>query len=159
MTGSHPAHPDCIHSRCGVRVARIVMHVTEGDSLSGCVSWFQQPAGGARGNSPTAAHYIIGPAGEIVQMVGDDMACWHAGNYAVNLESIGIEVVGWTGKTVFPEVQLQAAARVVAILCRKFAIPVDRAHVIGHSEVPRATHHDPGSTWPWGDFMAMVAVG
>ena len=41
-----------------------------------------------------------------------------------------------------------------AILCRKFGIPVDRAHIVGHSEVPGATHTDPGPAFPWEAFMA-----
>lgn len=147
-----PAAPDCIHSRNGHAVKYIVIHQMEG-TLRGTVSWFATP------NHPghTAAHYGIGLDGEIVQMVPDDKACWHAGNYVYNLESIGIEHEGWTddGKAP-PDAMLRASAKVTAILCRKFGIPVDRAHILGHVEVPGATHTDPGHEWDWSRYMELV---
>jgi hypothetical protein len=54
----------------------------------------------------------------------------------------------------------------VAQLASKYAIPVDRAHIIGHDEVPDpnhpglhggADHHtDPGSCWNWDYYLSLV---
>ena len=158
MNSVRLADPSCLHSRDGVRVDRIIILVTEG-SYKGTIAWFTQPAGGARGSAPTAAHYIVSLAGDVCQMVPDDRACYHAGSHTErhwNERSLGIEHEGWTGKTISPDAQHPASARVVAVLCRKFGIPMDRSHIIGHNEVPGATHTDPGSTWPWDRFMGMV---
>jgi len=164
-TFSAPAHPDCIHPRkTGVALDRIIIHTIEG-SFSGCLSWFQQ--GKATRPVPTAAHYVISRAGDVCQMVPDDKKCFHANSY--NSRSIGIEhearVSPWSvrpGKAPpfpvndFPDAMLDASARVVAVLCKKYGIPADRQHIIGHNEVPDASHTDPGA-FPWEAYMARVA--
>jgi hypothetical protein len=33
---------------------------------------------------------------------------------------------------------------------------MDRSHIIGHNEVPGATHTDPGSCWNWTYYMQLV---
>lgn len=160
-----PAHPDGIYPRkAGVKLDRIIIHTIEG-SFSGCLSWFQQ--GKATRPVPTAAHYVISRAGDVCQMVPDDKKCFHANSY--NSRSIGIEhearVSPWSvrpGKAPpfpvndFPDVMLDASARVVAALCKKYSIPADRQHIIGHNEVPDASHTDPGA-FPWEAYMARVA--
>lgn len=165
-----PAHPDCIHARKpGVKLDMIVIHTMEG-TFGGSLAWFQQGKDKPGRSVPTAAHYLIGRNGDVCQMVPDDQKCYHAGNY--NSRSIGIEhearIAPWSvrpGKAPpfhtndFPEDMMAASARVVAALCAKYGIPADRQHIIGHNEVPGATHTDPGSVFPWADFMARIAAG
>ena len=148
------AAPDAIHSRKSHAIDRIVIHTMQG-SLAGTIATFQK----AGRKVPTAAHYCIGEDGAIVQMVPDESACWHAGNMDYNLRSIGIEHAGWVddGKPP-PDAMLLASAKIVAVLCAKYGIPVDRQHIIGHVEVPRATHTDPGEEWPWARYMEMIAA-
>ncbi len=152
-----PAASDAIRTRKpGVKVDRIVIHTMQG-SLAGTIAWFAK-AGRA---VPTAAHYCIGHDGEIVQMVPDDKKALHAGSKTEpnwNDRSLGIEHAGWVDDGTPPtDAQLLASAKVVAVLCRTFSIPVDRQHIIGHSEVPGATHTDPGNEWPWDRYMEMIA--
>lgn len=134
-------------------VDRIVLHTMEG-SFHGTHVWFQQ------GSPPrpvaTAAHYLVSKDGDVLQMVEDEKKCWHANAY--NSRSIGIEHEGHAADKVFPDEMLQASAKVVAALLRKYNLPADRDHVIGHNEVPGATHTDPGPNWPWERYMAMVRV-
>jgi N-acetyl-anhydromuramyl-L-alanine amidase AmpD len=150
------ASPDAIRTRnAKYKIDRIVIHTMQG-SLNGTVTWFQTPGR----DVPTAAHYCIGEDGTIVQMVPDDRKALHAGSKTEagwNDRSIGIEHAGWVddGKPP-PEAMLTASARVVAVLCRKYGIPMDRQHIIGHAEVPGATHTDPGAEWPWETYMAKV---
>lgn len=166
------AHADGIFRRKpGVKLDRIVIHTIEG-SYKGCIAWFQQ------GNPPrsvvTAAHYIISRNGDVCQMVPDAAKCYHAGGY--NSRSIGIEhearIEPWPVRrdaagTVkpppfptndFPDALLITSARVVAALCRDYAIPADREHIVGHNEVPGATHTDPGMKWPWDAYMHYIAA-
>src|SRR5205085_1617333 len=92
---------------------------------------------------------------------------WHSGNRAVNLHSIGIEHVGETyGPDGFTRAEYVASARLVAWLVRRYDIPADRRHVVGHAEVPDpshpglvggSSHHtDPGPHWKWGFYMRLV---
>ena len=121
---------------------------------------------------PTATHYVISRAGEITQMVPDAKRCLHAGAY--NSRSIGIEhearIDPWPARVTpsgtvlpppfpandFPDEMLWASARAVAALCKAHGIPADRDHVLGHNEVPGASHRDPGVMWPWSIYMTMV---
>jgi N-acetyl-anhydromuramyl-L-alanine amidase AmpD len=149
------AASDAIRSRkAGSRIDRIVVHTMEG-TLKGSTAWFA-----TLGRSPpTAAHYLIGKAGQIVQMVPDEKLCFHAGSRTQsgwNDRSLGIEHEGRASDASFPEAMLLASARVVAVLCKKFSIPADREHIIGHVEVPGATHTDPGANWPWARYMDLI---
>jgi N-acetylmuramoyl-L-alanine amidase len=75
-----------------VRQTYLVMHYTAGLSLSGSVSWLQNPAAQA------SAHFVIGRDGAVVQMVELNRRAWHAGESKwgelkdINSHSIGIEL-------------------------------------------------------------------
>ena len=135
-------------------VDRVIIHVTQssGDG-HGDASWFAQ----ARPQGPSSAHYIIGPSGNIIQSVREADTAYAAPNY--NARGIHIEHVGWVGKTTFPRAQLEASAKLVAHLCAKYGISMDRIHILGHSELEGNDHTDPGDTWPWVMFMALVRGG
>jgi len=167
-----PATPEAVSARkAGVALDRIVIHTMEG-SYEGSVRWatysrvqraasFQKRAGGTLDHwlaspltVPTAAHYYVSRAGDCTQMVSDDRKCSHANDY--NSRSIGIEHEGRAAVDDFPDAMLLKSASMVAWLCKKFKIPVDRQHIIGHVEVPGATHTDPGAYWPWERYMTMV---
>jgi N-acetyl-anhydromuramyl-L-alanine amidase AmpD len=168
-----PAHPECIMARKpGIALDRIIIHTMEG-TFGGSLAWFQQGKDKPGRAVPTAAHYLVGRNGDVCQMVPDDQKCYHAGNY--NSRSIGIEhearIASWPVRRLangaikpppypameFPAAMLSASARVVAALCAKYGIPADRQHIIGHNEVPGATHTDPGPAFPWADFMGRLA--
>lgn len=156
MGSYKPASADAIRERSPKwPIDRVILHTMQG-TLSGTVAWFQTP----NRPVPTAAHYCIGDDGTIVQMVPDDKKALHAGSHTQpgwNDRSLGIEHAGWVDDGKPPsDAMLAASARVVAVLCRKYGIPVDRQHIIGHSEVPGATHTDPGREWPWDRYMEMV---
>ena len=157
------AASDCIRDRKGVDVDRIVIHTGEG-SEQAIVTWFQrtgaQRAAAGGSSVPTVAHYVISQVGRVTQMVPDEKKAIHAGSSTErnwNERSIGIEHEGHAADASFPAAMLDASAEVVAILCRKFHIPADRQHIVGHVEVPgHGSHTDPGVHWPWDDYMARV---
>lgn len=147
----------------GVRVDRVVIHTMEG-TLKGTIEWFT--TGAPPRQTPTAAHYLVGREGDVVQMVPDEKKCYHAAGF--NSRSLGIEhearTTPWPRGTLgpfpaneFPHAMLAASAEVVRVLCQKFDIPMDRFHIVGHYEVPGATHTDPGPAWPWDAYMALLA--
>ena len=64
----------------------IVVHITDGDTAEGAMSWWAQP-----GHEADGAHLIIDHE-KAYQTAPLDALCWHAG--AANRESVGIEHVG-----------------------------------------------------------------
>ncbi|BAD40053.1 N-acetylmuramoyl-L-alanine amidase [Symbiobacterium thermophilum] len=129
----------------------IVIHVTQG-SYSGTISWFQNPS------SNVSAHYVIRSSdGAITQMVREKDIAWHAGNWTYNTQSIGIEHEGWVSScTWFTDAMYRASAALTRNIAQKYGIPMTRSYIIGHNEVPGATHTDPGSCWDWNYYMSLV---
>jgi N-acetyl-anhydromuramyl-L-alanine amidase AmpD len=129
----------------------IVIHVTEG-SYSGTISWFQNPS------AQVSAHYVVRSSdGAVTQMVREKDIAWHAGNWTYNTQSIGIEHEGYTSTcSWFTDAMYKSSAALTRNIALKYGIPMDRNHIIGHNEVPGATHTDPGSCWNWTYYMSLV---
>lgn len=129
----------------------VIIHVTQG-SYSGTVSWFQNPS------AQVSAHYVVRSSdGQITQSVREKDIAWHAGNWDYNTWSIGIEHEGYIDNcTWFTDAMYRASAALTRNVADKYAIPKDRSHIIGHNEVPGATHTDPGSCWNWSYYMSLV---
>ncbi|MEU9283563.1 N-acetylmuramoyl-L-alanine amidase [Streptomyces sp. NPDC048275] len=142
----------------GIRIDQIVIHDIEGSYEDG-ISIFQRPGGGS-------AHYVMRSSdGAVTQMVYTKDLGFHAGNYSTNMHSIGIEHEGYAahGATWYTEAQYEAAADLVKYLAKRFDIPLDRQHIIGHDNVPAPSdrsasgmHWDPGPSWNWTHFMDLL---
>jgi N-acetyl-anhydromuramyl-L-alanine amidase AmpD len=135
-------------------IDRVVIHVTQG-SYAGTISWFQNPS------ANVSAHYVIKSSnGAITQMVRDKDVAWHAGNSTYNNRSIGLEHEGWVSDASwFTDAMYRASAALTRHLCDKYGIPKTRTGIIGHNEVPGATHTDPGRYWNWTTYMNYVTGG
>lgn len=150
-----PAHAgNYIPGRRGHTPDRIVIHVADG-TFDGTLDWFSRP------ECSVSAHFTVGTDGRIGQSVRVEDTAYHAGDWAMNQRSIGIEHEGMParGPWVPSPAQLAASADLVAQLCRRFGIPADRTHIIAHSEVnpSRAARHNcPGPTWPWAAYITRV---
>lgn len=132
------------------RVDRIVIHVTQG-SFASSVDAFKSPWHQA------SAHYIVGQDGRIEQMVRELDVAFHSGNRSMNERSVGIEHEGYVDRPQdFTDAMYAASARLAADVCHRYGIPVDRTHILGHSEVPGADHTDPGRHWDWDRYLGMV---
>lgn len=142
------------------KIDRIVVHDIEGPAAS-AISIFQDKT------RQVSSHYIVGGDGQIYQMVREHNVGFHAGNREFNHHSIGIETEGysfrpgWYSPTIY-----EAEAKLVRDITTRYAIPRDRAHIIGHFEVPNPkdptkfgginAHTDPGPYWNWAAFMTLV---
>ncbi|MEU7740778.1 peptidoglycan recognition family protein [Nonomuraea sp. NPDC049158] len=135
-------------------IDRIVIHVTQG-SYAGTIDWFQT---GPRPN-PTSAHYVIRSSdGAITQMVREKDRAFHAGDY--NRRSVGIEHEGFVDNASwFTDAMYRSSAALTRNIADRYGIPKDRAHIVGHSEVPGADHTDPGPNWNWTTYMNYVTGG
>lgn len=126
----------------------VVIHIMEG-TLDGTDSWFQDLGA----FPPMSAHFGIGKTGELHQYVLQEDTAWHAGIVTFpswklikvadadkpsyidpNLYTFGIEHEGFedTGCT---DATYQTSSQVIAGLAKKWNIPLDRDHVIGHHEI------------------------
>ncbi|CAA9468368.1 MAG: N-acetylmuramoyl-L-alanine amidase [uncultured Rubrobacteraceae bacterium] len=132
-------------------INKIIIHVTQG-SWAGALNWFQNPSAGV------SAHYTIKSSdGRIGQSLSDVNIGWHAGNWSYNQTSIGIEHEGYVSDSRwFTPAMYRSSAKLTAYLCQRYRIPVDRYHIIGHNQVPGATHTDPGRYWNWTQYMRLV---
>lgn len=111
-------------------ITKIVIHWFGMGTLDGANATFQKPGG-------TSAHYGISDS-TVYQWVKEEHVAYHAGNYAVNQESIGIEHDANPDKPL-SEQSYQTSGELIAQICARHNIPLDRQHIIKHSEVPRAT--------------------
>jgi hypothetical protein len=140
-------------------VKKIVIHVAEG-SYSGTVSWLENCAAGA------SAHYVVSSKGGMAQCVRNENIAWHAGWWDTNTHSIGIEHAGYIDNPEwFTRSMYHTSARLSAWLCKKYKIPIDRKHIISHSQVPGCSgsgggidcHTDPGPYWNWKMYMRLIS--
>lgn len=129
----------------------VVIHTVQG-SYSSAINWFQNPA------ANVSAHYVVrSNDGQITQMVREKDYAYHAGNRTYNQQSIGIEHEGYVDNPAwYTDAMYRASAALTRAVCLKYNIPMDRAHIIGHNEVPGATHTDPGPNWNWTYYLQLV---
>ncbi|TDE34895.1 N-acetylmuramoyl-L-alanine amidase [Nonomuraea mesophila] len=136
----------------------IVIHDTEG-TYRGIPSLVRNP-------KYVSWHYTIRSRdGHVAQHVATNDIAWHAGNWDVNTRSIGIEHEGYLAKggAWYTEAMYRASARLVRFLAAKHDIPLDRAHILGHDNVPGTTpatvagmHEDPGPYWDWAHYFHLM---
>lgn len=180
-----PVHSNNFSKITGKRnIQGVVIHTTEGWKPP--FSTFQDPTRKA------SSHYSVEKDGSVVYMVDENDISWHAGS-SVNDWSIGIEVTGFAVQDNksshtnnkepigFGMTQMDALAKLVAGICKRHNIPIDRNHIFGHAHtggcqkdpesavkaqpgkpVLKGTaggsscHYDPGNQFPWDKFINMV---
>jgi hypothetical protein len=134
-------------------IDRVVIHVVQG-SYETALRVFQDP------DHEAAAHYVVRARdGRLAQTVRELDVAYHAGNFRYNLRSVGIEHEGFVDRPEdFTDAMYRSSARLTADVCGRYGIPVDREHIVGHSEVPGADHTDPGRHWDWDRYLRLVAA-
>jgi len=142
-------------------ITRIVIHTTEGP-YAAAIGSFSHP-----GPRASAAYVVRSSDGAMTQMVHEQDIAWHSGNRQYNATSIGIEHEAFVGNcSWYTNAMYRSSARLVAFLTRKYGIPIDRTHIIGHYQVPDpfrlggfggfAHHIDPGPCWNWGKYLRLI---
>ena len=141
------------------QVNMIVIHDIEG-SVDSAIAAFQNPA------RQGSAHYVVGQAGGVWQMVAEKDIAWHAGNWDYNTRAIGIEHEGFACCPYYTAAEYRTSAQLSASICSRWGVPLDRSHVIGHNEVPDpdnpglfggSDHHtDPGPYWNWSGYLSLA---
>lgn len=108
--------PHFSSGRSGSKINKIVIHhmaTTNYDTVPGV--WKTRQA---------SAHYGIGAKGEIRAYVDESNTAWHAGNWDVNISSIGIEHVNTTGDPTWLVAQatIDASARLCADIAKRYGL-------------------------------------
>lgn len=138
--------PNCGPRRDGLRPELIVLHYTAMASAQAALERLCDPA------AEVSAHYLIGPAGQVWQMVDEDQRAWHAGagqwqgRGDVNSRSIGIELDN-RGDHPFAAAQMRALEALLAGIMARWAIRPEG--VIAHSDMAPARKSDPGPRFDW----------
>jgi hypothetical protein len=177
------AHPNnYIIGREGGSVRYVLIHVTEG-GYWGTIDWFSQ----ANPYQSSTQYVIQSSTGNITQMVSEANAAWHAGNNYYSRNSIGIEHEGYVNNPGYwyTEAMYRSSASLVCAIAKRYGIPVDQQHIIGHYQVPNpyaipvdsapgtnaqvqaapsnwgggSNHYDPGfagSGWNWSYYLGLV---
>ena len=145
----------------GLAIRYVVVHDTE-EAYDPTLAEFQDS------HSYVSAHYVIRSAdGFVTQMVPTQDVAWQAGNWYVNTHSVGIENEGFALDLPnwFTPRLYHSLARLTRYQAERFGIPLDRAHIIGHDQVPGTSgayqagmHWDPGPFFNWAHFMALVGA-
>lgn len=144
-------------SRLGQPCTLIVLHSDASPSLEDTISWISDPA------SKVSYHFSVGRTGNLFRHVATTAVAFHAGvsewlgktdgRGGVNNFSIGVNISNrQDGKEPFSQVQLVAAADLVAALVQVYKIPI--LWITTHTEVARPVgrKHDPT---PGGPFQLM----
>src|SRR5690625_490482 len=96
--------------------------------------------------------------GDVTQMVRDKDVAWHAGNW--NNRSIGLEHEGWVDDpSWYTTAMYESSAALSRHICDEYGLPKNRTTIVGHHEVPGATHTDPGPHWDWNHYLNLVNEG
>ncbi|MGW4483818.1 N-acetylmuramoyl-L-alanine amidase, partial [Amycolatopsis sp. NPDC004368] len=141
------------------KIDTIVIHDTEG-YWDDALTLAQDP-------TYLAWHYTVrSQDGLIAQHVATKDVGWHAGNWYVNTKSIGVEHEGFAAQgTWYTEAMYRSSAKLVGYLAKRYGVPLDRAHIIGHDNVPGTTpatiagmHWDPGPYWDWSHYFDLLGA-
>ena len=129
ITGVDPNPMNCDSNR--TKIDTIVIH--HNASLNDAVArstWYVSTGHG------TSAHYQVTPD-KIWGCVGENYVAYHAGNYPMNQRSIGIEHLNNTGAPTWTiaEETYRNSAKLIRDICERYGIPMDRQHILKHSEV------------------------
>jgi AmpD protein len=104
-----------------------------------------------------SAHFLIRRDGELIQFVPGGKRAWHAGESSwkgrarCNDFSIGIELEG-TGATPFTQAQYGRLAEVTRALTARYPI----ADIAGHSDIAPGRKSDPGPSFDWIRYRALL---
>lgn len=131
-------------------VSMIVLHYTGMETGEAALAQLRNP------DAKVSSHYLVEEDGRLFRLVPEEMRAWHAGKSFwrgvtdVNSASVGIEIVNpgheW-GYRPFPRAQMLTVLRLVSEIAMRHRI--DRAMVVGHSDIAPARKDDPGELFDW----------
>jgi hypothetical protein len=119
--------PNYTAGRGGNLVKKIVVHHMVG-TIEGADKTFQDTV------RQTSAHYGVARDGRIWQWVAENSTAWHAGNFTVNQQSIGIEHEDLAHDD-FTETLYQTSAALIADICKRHNLPIYASTIVPHRSI------------------------
>ena len=159
LAGAYGNH-DLADRQADMDIDYIVIHDTEA-SWNTTLQLVQRP------NYLAWNYSLRSRDGHIAQHLDSSDVGWHAGNWYVNMHSIGLEHEGFAaqGASWYTESMYQTSSALVRHLAAKYDVPLDRAHIIGHDQIPGhvpsrvpAMHWDPGPYWDWEHYFDLLGA-
>jgi N-acetyl-anhydromuramyl-L-alanine amidase AmpD len=158
--------------RAGRAVEAVCLHITDGETAAGALSWFADPESGV------SAHYVVDRDGAIYRALPEGDTAWANGGLKQpnltnpliagwaraglnpNRVTLSVEAVGRPGNP-WPAAQRRAVAWLIGDLCRRHGLPIDRTRVIAHAELNSVTRaRCPGLTaGQWAALLAEASAG
>ncbi|MFI6743623.1 N-acetylmuramoyl-L-alanine amidase [Nonomuraea sp. NPDC050451] len=154
-------HYDLANRPFSQKIEYIIIHDMEG-YFAPSIRMNQDPTYGA-----SWQYSVRSSDGHIAQHIKGKDVAWQAGNWYINAKSIGIEHEGFLaeGSTWYTEAMYRSSARLVRYLAFRYGIPLDRAHILGHDNVPgtlpttvKQMHEDPGPFWDWAHYFQLMGA-
>jgi N-acetyl-anhydromuramyl-L-alanine amidase AmpD len=144
-----PAAENNYEAGRSAQIIAIVIHETDGTWTS-AINTFRNP------RARVSSHYLIrASGGGIIQFVAESDTAFHA--RSANPWTIGVEHEFYPRLGIWhTDAQYRSSAALVCAIARRYGIPIDREHIVGHNELPGSTHGDPGGTWNWTYYMSLV---
>lgn len=105
-------------------------------------------------------HYMIGQTGKIFKGQPEELPSWHATNYKVNLESLGVCFLGNFEVSLMSKEQFNAGVKLLKELVLKYGIKSE--NVLRHKDVVsditglRNSTLCPGKNFPYEEMLASV---
>ena len=131
--------------RGGNNVEYLVIHYTGGAKTAEGAAEANTIYFGREANLGASAHYFVDDGYTIWQSVSESDTAWHAGNWAINQRSIGIEVCT---AGAFTEAEIERLTWLVRHLMAKYSIPAER--IIRHYDASGKlcpAHYIDGARW------------
>ena len=136
----------------------VVVHNTE-CTYDRCIQLIK---GEVEPNRFVSWHYTLRSAdGHVAQHVANRNVAAHAGNWYLNMHSIGFEHEGFAAQPGrwYTEALYRTSAELATYLAAKYNFELDRAHVVGHDQFWTATYKwDPGPYWDWEHYMELLGA-
>jgi len=127
MNITQKSTPNYTAGRGGNTIKKIVVHHMVG-TIEGADKTFQDTV------RQTSAHYGVSRDGRIWQWVAESSTAWHAGNFTVNQQSIGIEHEDLAHDD-FTETLYRTSAELIADICKRHNLPISATTVVPHRSV------------------------
>ncbi len=117
----------------------IVLHISAGTAES-CIGWFSNPI------SQVSSHYMVSKKGDIYSFVDEEDTAWCNGRvdnptYKLykngvnpNLYTVSIEHEG-QDLSIVEEKQIASTVELIKDIAKRWNIPIDRDHIIGHYQI------------------------
>lgn len=157
-----PAPPSNFTNGRSAAVELLVIHTCAG-AWSGCWGWLTTPY--PKNPYKTSAHYVVKEDGaSIYALVDETDTAHHVGKpwkgLSTNSRSVGIEHAGFSyqGSNKWQAGQMAASVKLSCDIVGRHHIIQDRDHIIGHYQPdPVNRANDPGTDFPWADYMKSIA--